>query len=143
MRRPAEAIATGLATQASLWPLGISGDFPIFAIRIGDQADLEIVANALRMQEYLRARGLVIDLVVVNEQASTYVQDLQHAIEALCENSRARGREHGPREHIFAVRRDLIDKKSYRTLVTVARVVVHTRNGTIFSQIERAEAIEM
>jgi cyclic beta-1,2-glucan synthetase len=95
------------------------------------------------MQEYLRARGLVVDLVVVNEQASTYVQDLQHAIEALCENSRARGREHGPREHIFAVRRDLIDKKSYRTLVTVARVVVHTRNGTIFDQIERAEATEM
>jgi cyclic beta-1,2-glucan synthetase len=143
MRRPAEAIASGLSTQAALWPLGISGDFPIFAIRIGDQADLEIVANALRMQEYLRARGLVVDLVVVNEQASTYVQDLQHAIEALCENSRARGREHGPREHIFAVRRDLIDKKSYRTLVTVARVVVHTRNGTIFDQIERAEAIEM
>src|SRR6185312_9681907 len=96
-----------------------------------------------RMQEYLRARGLVVDLVVVNEQASTYVQDLQHAIEALCENSRARGREHGPREHIFAVRRDLIDKKSYRTLLTVARVVVHTRNGTIFDQIERAETIEM
>ncbi|MBN9065638.1 MAG: protein ndvB, partial [Rhizobiales bacterium] len=143
MRRPAEAIASGLSTQAALWPLGISGDFPIFAIRIGDQADLEIVANALRMQEYRRARGLVIDLVVVNEQASTYVQDLQHAIEALCENSRVRGREHGPREHIFAIRRDLIDKKSYRTVVTVARVVVHTRNGTVFDQIERAEAIEM
>ncbi len=143
MRRPAEAIASGLSAQSALWPLSISGDFPIFAVRIGDQADLEIIANALRMQEYLRARGLLIDLVIINEQASSYVQDLQQAIEALCENSRLRGREHGPREHIFAVRRDLIEKKSYRTLMTVARVVVHTRNGTIFDQIERAEAIEM
>ena len=38
-------------------------------LRIGDVADLEIVAQALRFQEYMRARGLVADLVIVNEQA--------------------------------------------------------------------------
>src|SRR5690606_11002814 len=102
-------------------------------------ADLEIVAQALRFQEYLRARGLMVDLVVVNEQASSYVQDLQQAIEALCENSRLRGKELGPRQHIFAVRRDLMDEPTYRTLLAVARVVLHTRNGTILDQIERAE----
>ena len=108
--------------------------------RIGDVADLEIVAQALRFQEYMRARGLVADLVIVNEQASSYVQDLQQAIETLCENSRLRGKELGPRQHIFAVRRDLMDETSYKTLLAVARVVLHTRNGTIFDQIERAEA---
>ena len=120
--------------------MSISGDFPIFAVRIGDVADLEIVAQALRYQEYMRARGLVADLVIVNEQASSYVQDLQQAIEQLCENSRLRGKELGPRQHIFAVRRDLMDENSYRTLLAVARVVLHTRNGRIFDQIERAEA---
>ena len=58
----------------------------------------------------MRARGLVADFVVVNEQASSYVQDLQQAIESLCENSRLRGKELGPRQHIFAVRRDLMDE---------------------------------
>ncbi len=119
--------------------MSISGDFPIFALRIGDLADIDIVAQALRCQEYLRARGLVADLVIVNEQASSYVQDLQQAIEALCENSRLRGKELGPRQHIFAVRRDLMDEASYRTLLAVARVALHTRNGRIFDQIERAE----
>ena len=139
LRLPAEAIASGLGKQSSLWPTSISGDYPIFAVRIADVADLEIVAQALRFQEYMRARGMMVDLVIVNEQASSYVQDLQQAIESLCENSRLRGKELGPRQHIFAVRRDLMDEPTYRTLLGVARVVLHTRNGTIFDQIERAE----
>ena len=140
LRATAEAIETGLGRQSALWPMAISGDFPIFAVRVADVADLDIVAQALRYQEYLRSRGLLADFVVINEQAASYVQDLQNAIEALCENSRLRGREFGPRQHIFAVRRDLMDEQSYRTLIGVARVCVHTRNGTIFDQIERAEA---
>ncbi|MDG4884248.1 glucoamylase family protein [Mesorhizobium sp. WSM4884] len=139
LRLPAESIASGLGRQSSLWPTSISGDFPIFLVRIGDVADLEIVAQALRFQEYMRARGMMIDFVVVNEQASSYVQDLQRAVETLCENSRLRGRELGPRQHIFAVRRDLMDEPTYKTLLSVARVALHTRNGTIFDQLERAE----
>ncbi|MEO3386531.1 glucoamylase family protein [Mesorhizobium sp. CAU 1741] len=139
LRAPSETIATGMGRQSSLWPMAISGDFPIFALRIGDVADLPIVANALRMQEYLRAHGLLADLVIVNEQAASYVQDLQQSIELLCDNARLRGRELGPRQHIFAVRRDLMDEASYRTLIASARIVMHTRNGPILDQIERAE----
>ena len=140
LRVPADTITTGLGHQSHLWPMSISGDYPIFAVRISDVADLDIVAQALRFQEYMRARGLLDDLVIINEQASSYVQDLQQAIEALCENSRLRGKELGPRQHIFAVRRDLMDDNSYKTLLAVARIALHTRNGTIFDQIERAEA---
>ena len=139
LRLPSDIIASGLGKQSSLWPTSISGDFPIFAVRIADVADLEIVAQALRFQEYMRARGMMADLVIVNEQASSYVQDLQRAIETLCENSRLRGKELGPRQHIFAVRRDLMDEPTYRTLLAVAGVVLHTRNGTILDQIERAD----
>ncbi|WP_442578108.1 GH36-type glycosyl hydrolase domain-containing protein [Mesorhizobium sp. ASY16-5R] len=140
LRTAPETIASGLGKQSALWPMAISGDYPIFTVRIGDVADLEIVAQALRYQEYMRARGLVADLVILNEQAASYVQDLQQAIESLCENSRARGTELGPRQHIFAVRRDLMDEESYKTLLAVARIVLHTRNGTVFDQVERAES---
>jgi cyclic beta-1,2-glucan synthetase len=143
VRQPAGALAAGLGPQSALWPASISGDFPIFVLRIGDVADLEIVASALRIQEYLRARGLVADLVVVNEQASSYVQDLQQAIEWLCQNSRVRSNEQGPRQHIFAVRRDMVEERTYRTLLSAAAIVLHTRNGPIFGQIERAELGEL
>src|SRR5690606_33219942 len=68
LRAPAETIAETLGRQSALWPLSISGDFPIFAVRIADAADLDVVTTALRMQEYIRARGLLADLVIVNEQ---------------------------------------------------------------------------
>jgi cyclic beta-1,2-glucan synthetase len=140
LRSAQDFIASGLGSQSALWPLGISGDFPILALRISDQADLAFIGQALRMHELLRARGLIVDFVVVNEQASSYVQDLQVAIDWLCENARLRGDEHGPREHIFTVRRDLMGAATYQTLLAVARVVLHTRNGTIEDQMERAEA---
>nr|WP_308240276.1 glucoamylase family protein [Mesorhizobium sp. J428] len=143
LRAAPETIATGMGSQAALWPMSISGDFPIFALRIADVADIEIVAKALRVQEYLRARGLLVDLVVVNEQSSSYVQDLQNAIDWLCENARHRGNEFGPRQHIFAVRRDLMDERSYRTLIASALIVLHTRNGKIEDQIDRAEAEQL
>jgi len=139
LRSAPEFIASGLASQSALWPLGVSGDFPILALRITDQVDLPFIGQALRMHELLRARGLVVDLVVINEQASSYVQDLQVAIDSMCENARLRGDEHGPRVHIFAVRRDLMDLPTYQTLLAVARVVLHTRNGKVEDQIERAE----
>ncbi|MDW6024148.1 glucoamylase family protein [Mesorhizobium sp. BAC0120] len=143
VRLPSEALAAGLSQQSALWPTSISGDFPIFVLRISDVSDLEIVASALRMQEYLRARGVVADLAILNEQASSYVQDLQQAIERLCDNSRIRSGEQGPRQHIFAVRRDLMDERTYRTLLSAGAIVLHTRNGPIFDQIERAELGEL
>lgn len=127
------------ASQSSLWPLSISGDFPIFALRIDDEGDLAIVQKAFRMQEYLRARGVISDLVIINERASSYAQDVQHAIDFMCENARRRGLSSGPAQHIFSVRRDLMEPATYEALISAARILLHTRNGSISEQIDRLE----
>ena len=88
----------------------------------------------------MRARGLIADLVIVNEQASSYVQDLQQAIESLCENSRLRGKELGPRQHIFAVRRDLMDETPTGRCSPWRGSCCTRATARIFDQIERAEA---
>jgi cyclic beta-1,2-glucan synthetase len=132
-----DTIGAGLAQQSALWPLSISGDFPICTLRINDETDLTIVRKALLAQEYLRARGLIADLVILNERSTSYAQDLQRAIESLCENARLRGASDGPRQHIFAVRHDLMDKRTYDTLIAASRIVLHTRNGKLSDQIAR------
>ena len=139
LRPEGESVRNGLAPQSALWPLAISGDYPIFALRINDEVDLEIVGRALRAQEYLRGRGLLADLVIVNEKPSSYIQDLQNAIDSMCENSRLRGQALGPRQHIFAVRRDLMEPHTYTALLAAARVVLHVRNGKLSDQLVRAE----
>ncbi|MDX0014277.1 protein ndvB [Sinorhizobium meliloti] len=141
LRADAETVKTGLASQSALWPLAISGDFPIFCLRINDDGDLGIAREALRAQEYLRARGITADLVVVNERASSYAQDLQHTLDSMCENLRLRGLSDGPRQHIFAVRRDLMEPETWSTLISASRAVFHARNGTISDQIARATSL--
>ncbi len=141
LRADAATVQAGLASQSALWPLAISGDYPIYVLRINDDADLEIAREALRAQEYLRHRGVMADLVILNEKASSYAQDMQHTLEQICENLRMRGQSDGMRQHIFAVRRDLMDVSTWQALLATARAVFHARNGTLADQIERAISI--
>lgn len=141
LRADPATVEAGLRSQAALWPLAISGDYPIIALRINDEMDLGIAREALMAQEYLRSRGLVADLVIVNERASSYAQDMQHALDAACENFRRLGQADGLRQHIFAVRRDLMDNDTWQALIAASRAVFHAANGTITDQINRAVAL--
>lgn len=140
LRADIATVQAGLAPQSSLWPLSISGDFPIFSVRINDDIDLGIAREALKAQEYLRSRGVTADLVIINERASSYAQDMQHTLDAMCENLRLRLSD-GARQHIFAVRRDIMEPQTWSALLSASRAVFHARNGKISDQISRAEAL--
>ncbi|MGO7623913.1 hypothetical protein ACC687_37620, partial [Rhizobium ruizarguesonis] len=88
LRKDEATVEAVLQSQSALWPLAISGDFPIFTLRINDDMDLDIAREALLAQEYLRSRGVTADLVIMNERSSSYAQDMQHALDAMCENFR-------------------------------------------------------
>ena len=129
----------GMAPQSALWPMGISGDHPIMVLRIDDEADIAIARKAVRAQEYFRTRGLATDLVIMNERRSSYAQDLQNAIGAMCESAQLRSHLMG--EHIFALRRDLVGPEAYDALLSLARIVLHARNGSFGVQMQRADAL--
>lgn len=137
-----DVVAGGIRKQSALWPLGISGDNPIFALRIDDEGDLPILRQAFRSQEYLRSRGIVSDLVVINERAASYAQNLQGEIDAYREAASKRGLASGPGQHIFTVRRDLMDAETYQALLAAARILFHARNGTISEQLLRIKSKE-
>ncbi len=137
------AVSAGMQSQSALWPLAISGDFPIFTLRIDDDMDLEIAREALLAQEYLRSRGVAADLVIMNERASSYAQDMQHALDAMCENVRRLGQADGLRQHIFAVRKDLMEDSTYEALIAASRVTLHAKNGKVVDQINRARVLSV
>ncbi|CAH0338566.1 glucoamylase family protein [Rhizobium sp. CECT 9324] len=141
LRADPETVRTGLRSQSALWPMAISGDFPIFALRINDDMDIEIAREALSALEYLRRRGLVIDLAIVNERATSYAQDMQHALDQLAENLRHRLPDGAGRQHVFTVRNDLNDETATQALLGAARVVLHARNGKIVDQVNRAVSL--
>ncbi|MCO5734526.1 glucoamylase family protein [Rhizobium sp. SSA_523] len=140
LRADAATVEAGLDSQRRLWGLSISGDLPIFTLRINDEMDMDVVKEALSAQEYLRSRGVMADLAVVNEKAASYAQDMQHAIDQISENIRRLGQSEG-RQQVFALRRDLMDDATWAALIAASRVVLHARNGKIEDQVARAVSL--
>ncbi|SNR26300.1 protein ndvB [Paracoccus sediminis] len=132
-------IREAVGPQSGLWGLGISGDLPIMVLRIDTETDLPIVRKALRMQDYFRHHGVQADLVILNDRASSYIQDLQNALNALCETFVRAGHPDPAARHVFVLRQDQMAPATLRALLAVARVVLHSRNGKLSEQLARIE----
>lgn len=74
------SITANVKGQSGLWAYGVSGDVPMILVRIENRANLQFVVKLLTGHEYLRRLGLLFDLVVLNESAGGYQQDLQEAL---------------------------------------------------------------
>jgi len=127
-----------------LWPHGISGDLPIVVIRIDDVEDLEIVREMLRAHQYWRMKRLAVDLVVLNERPSSYLQDLQSALEALVRASQSRTPDvgDGAPGAVFVLRSDLVSDEARGVLRSAARAVLLSRRGSLSEQVKRLEETE-
>ncbi|MEK6322450.1 MAG: glucoamylase family protein [Acidobacteriota bacterium] len=120
--------------QSGLWPYGISGDLPIALVRIRDEADLGMVRQLLRGHEYLRLKGLVFDLVVLNDHPASYVQSLQDELQRLVRISGSHALIDKP-GGVFLRRSDLIPEADRILLHAVARVVIVADRGPLEEQL--------
>ncbi len=121
---------------SALWAHGISGDLPIVLCRIDEAEHLETVRQLMRAHAYWRSKQLAVDLVIVNERSTSYVQDLQTALESVVRVNLARmpERRHGA---VFLLRADLLSAEVRNLLQTVARVVIASRRGGLAEQVKR------
>ena len=136
-RPSSEAIVRGAGPQSALWPYGISGDLPIVLLRITDLADIAQVRQLLRAHEYWRTKRLVVDLVIVNEHAASYRQDLQVAIDAAVRSSQSRLRVglDLAQGTVFTLRADRLTAEARDLLQATARVVLVAQRGVITNQL--------
>ncbi|MFN8471784.1 MAG: glucoamylase family protein [Anaerolineae bacterium] len=123
-------------SQPGLWAYGISGDDPILLARIRHSEELPLVHEVLQAHQYLRLKGLTVDLVILNEHAGGYLQGLHEQIMAL---TRAARSDHwiGQRGGIHVVRGDTLPAADQTLLLTVARVVLSGEKGTLAQQLPR------
>ncbi len=81
LRAPSEVIKRCRMPQSALWRFGISGDEAIVLVIISDPEQLKFAQELLLAHEYLRQRGVRFDLVLLNDYASGYLQELQNELE--------------------------------------------------------------
>ncbi|HLD68007.1 MAG TPA: glucoamylase family protein, partial [Pseudomonas sp.] len=136
-RAPSAAIVRGAGPQSGLWPHGISGDLPIVLLRIDDLQDIAQVRQLLRAHEYWRMKRLGVDLVIINEHASSYLQDLQIAIETAVRSSQSRPRFGAElaQGSVYVLRADLLSVEARALLRAIARVALLARRGSIANQL--------
>jgi cyclic beta-1,2-glucan synthetase len=130
---------SGAQPQSALWQHGISGDDPIMVLQIDNESDLPHVRKAVAMQEYLQAQGLLFDLVILNERAASYAQDLQNQIAAIVDHSFNAAIAAVGKHHVFGLRKDLIGDEAWQNLLASARITLHAGNGRLAEQFLRLE----
>lgn len=141
LRATPAQIAAGAAPQSALWALGISGDLPIVLLQIEDAEDIAVLNQAISAHEYWQMRQQAVDLVVLNDRTSSYVQDLQAAIESAVRSARTRPRATGIRAPangtIHVLRSDHLNAGARTQLCSVARVILVASRGDLASQLAR------
>ena len=141
LRAGADALRRNRAGPYALWAHGVSGDRPIILVEVDDAAHLGLARQLLRAHEYLTLKNLPVDLVIVNESSTSYVQDLQAAIESAARASQQRlhqGVQPGLGS-VFALRAEVMSPESRLALQAAARVALISRRGTLAEQLDRLE----
>jgi len=120
--------------QSGLWGYSISGDWPIVLLKIGDPANIELVRQLVQAHSYWRLKGLVVDLVIWNEDHAGYRQLLHDQIMGLISagvEANITDRPGG----IFVRYADRIAEEDRILIETVARLIISDSRGTLADQI--------
>jgi cyclic beta-1,2-glucan synthetase len=138
LRAEEDLLVANSLGQPGLWPLSISGDYPILLVRVANEEGLPLVAELLRAHTYWRGRGLAIDLVILNQHETGYQQELQGKLYRLL--ARAKSDDWlNKRGGIFLVREDQLGPAERILLATAARVVLDGGAGTLPQQLQKLE----
>lgn len=134
MRPSSDLLKNNSLSISALWRFGVSGDRPIVLLRIDEEDDREIVRQLLKACGYWRIKRLAIDLIVLNERANSYTQDLQHSIETLVQGSLPSSHSEQRLGGVFTLRADLMTFQERDLLQTVARAIIVGKLGTLAQQ---------
>jgi cyclic beta-1,2-glucan synthetase len=141
LRPRPHVLALNTKAQSSLWAYGISGDLPILVVRIDQASDLPTVRKLVRGHEYLHYKGLKIDLVILNDTPTTYLQSLQRELETMVRTSGLGYLQDKP-GGVFLRRTDQMPEADRILLHSVARAVIVCERGSLEDQLERPEVTE-
>ena len=133
LRSPSKIVIQDLGPQSSLWPQSISGDRPMLLLRIDDVEDIAIVQQLLQAFEYWKFKGFIADLIISNDRMSSYVQDLQSAIDAILRKANSLKTSN----QVYLIRTDITASETLRVVASAARVVLHARRGSLAKQLGR------
>ncbi|MGH7664164.1 MAG: GH36-type glycosyl hydrolase domain-containing protein [Gemmatimonadaceae bacterium] len=145
LRAPREELDSNHGSQPLLWTSGISGDWPVLLATIDSLEGLPTLRQLFAAHHYWRRRGMMVDLVVVNAQPSSYLQELNDRITATMYGSGDLGVTDQP-GGVFLRRADMLGDEAFLMLRATARVHVTCDGrslGRVVDASRPAEEVEL
>ncbi len=84
-------LAENRKKQQDLWVYGISGDLPLIVFKMDQTDQIKHLKKMLKAHAFWRLRGLKTELLILNDHAPSYADEVHEAIIQLVESSSERG----------------------------------------------------
>ncbi|WP_447877130.1 GH36-type glycosyl hydrolase domain-containing protein [Serratia fonticola] len=136
MRAASNEIINNRRGQSGLWGYSISGDLPIVLLSVTDSENIGLVQQLIQAHNYWRLKGLLVDLVILNEDSGGYRQDLQNQIMGLI----AAGMESSLTDKpggIFVRSSEHMSPEDHTLLLSVARIYLDDRRVGLTEQLNQ------
>ncbi len=136
MRPCPQILARNRRGQSALWSHSISGDLPIVLLSITRSDSITLVTTLIQAHSYWRMKGLLVDLLILNDSHEGYQQELHNEIL----NRVAAGAESSLMDKnggIFVRTSEHITAEDLTLLMSVAAVNIDDRNGELIDQLNK------
>ena len=135
-RAAASVISRNQLGQSGLWRFSVSGDLPIVLVRIGNMNRIDLVKQVLQAHAYWSMKGLLSDLVIINEDFSGYRAVLHDQIMGMI-NAGPEAQIIDKPGGVFVRRADELSEEDRVLFQSVARVVLTDSAESLAEQVER------
>ncbi|MGI8469778.1 MAG: GH36-type glycosyl hydrolase domain-containing protein [Pyrinomonadaceae bacterium] len=124
-------------TAQTLWKYGIGGDLPMMIVRVSKGKDARHnIRQILRGHAFLHGKNLLFDLLILNDQPTSYEQSFNEDLQAMIRSDGMQTRMDTP-GGIYLRRADMMTEADRITLHTAARVTFVTERGTLEEELTR------
>ncbi|GAC1420463.1 MAG: glucoamylase family protein [Flavisolibacter sp.] len=127
--------------QSALWSYSISGDLPIVLLQIEDSTNIDLVRQLIQAHAYWRLKGLMVDLVIWNEDRGGYRQALQNEIQNLIAPILGTEVKEQP-GGIFIRSAEQISSEDRILFQTLARIVISDKLGSLEEQVKKSYKVK-
>lgn len=127
--------------QSALWSYSISGDLPIVLLQIQDVANIELARQLVQAHAYWRLKGLMVDLVIWNEDYGGYRQALQNELLSLISPGIISDVKDKP-GGIFIRSGEQVSQEDRILFQAVSRIILSDSLGSLEEQIKRRSKVK-
>lgn len=136
-RATESVIMSNFRGQSGLWGNSVSGDLPIVLLYVYDPENIEMVRQLVHAHAYWRLKGLAVDLVIWNEDYSSYRQLMHEQIMGIVTSGVGELILANKKQSVFVRSADQVSAEDRVLFESVARVIIHDNNGTLAEQVNR------